>query len=509
MRSHIARKVEGAAIRLGMVNSKRSPYASHETVSRRLAQKKRNRHLLENILATNELGQSYTLAELSDLGVSNPEIRRLELMTRIAGFDEIAKLYGHAAEFYTLTAPSKYHAIDSASGRKNPKYNGSTPKETQAYLCKAWARIRAKLARHGVRLYGFRVAEPHHDATPHWHMVMFYPNEWEGDVRRAAVPRVRAIMRRYALAEDGGESGARKHRFVAEGIDRSKGSAAGYIAKYISKNIDAHRVGVDYETGGTDARANIKRVDAWAAAWGIRQFQQVGGAAVTVYREARKEGFSGEVSGSEVEKLDAVLAASDSGRWDLYQLAQFGVTLPRKFHPVKLLREWSDRRTRYDGEGVLSVVGLESGADILKTRVRVWEFQRKGGGGEIRDKRRSDGAGWDSGRGLSGVCNTTNGNATLCYMDADSLEVVNRDLDSDFKRGGFAAPPWSSVNNCTRESEREKNGFKREGSKAESGSGKQGSGKLPDSSRNKKSDSGNVRPGGGYGRESGIDRITH
>ncbi|BET95525.1 hypothetical protein TCT1_04460 [Xenorhabdus sp. TCT-1] len=51
--------------------------------------------------------------------------------------------------------------------------------------------------RNDLRIFGIRVAEPHHDGTPHWHMLFFMqPDQAE---------QVRNIMREYALQEDSHE----------------------------------------------------------------------------------------------------------------------------------------------------------------------------------------------------------------------------------------------------------------------------------------------------------------
>ncbi|PTR06618.1 bacteriophage replication gene A protein [Nitrosospira sp. Nsp5] len=87
---------------MGLVHSRKGKYVSDETLQREQKQNRRNRIILEQCIATNELGQEYTLQQLADLSVSNPRIRRAELMTRIAGLDAVAQSLGHTGVFYTV-----------------------------------------------------------------------------------------------------------------------------------------------------------------------------------------------------------------------------------------------------------------------------------------------------------------------------------------------------------------------------------------------------------------------
>lgn len=277
LRNAIGQHVEHEAIKAGFVGF-RDSYISNESLGRRRQQNKRNAQTLEWIEAENDSGYKSTLAELSAAGVSNPENRKNELMTRIRGIEEEAKRKGMTCEFLTLTCPSKFHP--TSNGRRNPKYDESTPKQAQAYLVNVFAKIRAKLGREDINPVGFRVAEPHKDGCPHWHFMLF--------VKRSEVKPLRSVFRHYAMEMDGGEAGAYKHRFTAVSIDPNKGSAAGYIAKYIAKNINMSGV-EDFENHeGGSAESGLERSVAWAALWNIRQFQEMGNQLISKWRELRR-----------------------------------------------------------------------------------------------------------------------------------------------------------------------------------------------------------------------------
>lgn len=159
-------------IATGYVQVKASPYSSAPCLTEWLAQKKANREYLKAMeLEDQDTGERISLIDKVAGSVANPANRRRELMTRMRGFEELAKLEGLAGDFYTLTAPSRYHSMQH-NGLRNNKYRGASPRETQQYLCKVWARTRAAWKRKGIRVFGFRVVEPHHDATPHWHLLL-------------------------------------------------------------------------------------------------------------------------------------------------------------------------------------------------------------------------------------------------------------------------------------------------------------------------------------------------
>lgn len=367
---------EALLIAIGSVSRDKSasPYASisaiREVKARRLANLEYLRSCdLENI----ETGERISLIEKVMASISNPEIRRMELMNTIAFTEQYAADNGDVGMFITLTTPSKYHPTRTVGADKRVQFNHKwdeaayTPKDGQRYLVKVWASIRTAFKDNNLQVYGMRVVEPHHDATPHWHLMLF--------TKRSQRQSIINIMRAYALKEDGDERGAAKNRFDCKHMN--KGGAAGYIAKYIAKNIDGYALEGerDFETGEllTDAAA---AVTAWAATWRIPQFHPIGLPAMGAYRECRRiralnltETFD--------ESVESVRAAADPGNFAAYIKAQGGANTPRQNQTVRVAYRVAAQLNNYDEE-VKKVIGIFAPhlgeSNVFETRTTQWRI---------------------------------------------------------------------------------------------------------------------------------------
>lgn len=462
------RAIESEAIRFGFVSRKGEIYASDVAVERRTQQRRRNAAGLEATEAINlDTGESYNLGELAAKSVTNPVIRRGELMVRIRGFEEIAIGLGHVGEFWTATCPSRMHKkASNAAGAvfDNQKYDGTTPREAQQYLTKTWAKFRAAAHRRGLRIYGFRIAEPHHDGTPHWHLLVFTPAKL--DDGREAVPRLRALFRRYFLEDSADEPGAKKRRCEFKRIDPDKGTAAGYIAKYISKNIDGGGYRVQKDIEGHDEIVPSSRVEAWASTWGIRQFQQVGGPPVGVWRELRRV----QAEEAKTEVVEAARSAADAGNFRRFVEVMGGPVVKRKELPIRVAYTRPGERYDYQrgecypaemnryGEvspgAVFGVVDMAADRAVPSMRFR-WEVRRGrrnicnvhtafAGKNEGQDicKRQNDGKSSLFGVGefaaATGEISASEKNDAL-WIGGERLSIGGVGFDL----------PWTRVNNCT------------------------------------------------------------
>lgn len=369
---------EALLIAVGNVNRGASSYASKQAIRDVKARRQSNFDYLNSRELENvETGERFSLIDKVMASISNPEIRRMELMAMIAGVEQAAATRGDKGMFITITTPSKYHPT-RAVGKNTSKVHFNhkwddeayTPKDGQRYLVNLFSNIRTAFKDAGLKVYGVRVVEPHHDATPHWHMMLFTSKEQR--------QQVIDIMRRYAMAEDGDERGAAKNRFDCKHMN--KGGAAGYIAKYIAKNIDGYALDGerDHETGEllTDTAA---AVTAWASTWRIPQFHFIGLPSRGAWRECRKI-RSVSLADEFDETVEAVRAAADAGDFAAYILAQGGPNVARDDQTVRVARRVADEHNAYDEE-VQKIAGIFAphiGADrVYETRTTQWRIVAK------------------------------------------------------------------------------------------------------------------------------------
>lgn len=412
------RYTEHAAILMGNVRRGVSAYLSFKNLNIYRQRKSAAKKWMQQMLVVNpDHGLEITLEEAVKSSVSNHENRRHELMVRMRGFEDMAAELGYIGLFVTWTAPSKFHSWKQAANGKvveNKKYNGSTPQQTQKYLSRLWSNCRSTLARNGIGIFGFRVVEPHHDGTPHWHMLVF--------VHPGQLCDAISHMQWYALTDDKAELVRTKNqfkkfcppftditpRFDWKVMDPKEGGATGYIAKYIAKNLDGHAVGDDWEAD-TTAEEGAVAAGAWACWHGIRQFQQIGGPSVSVWRELRR--LKDPAGPSRDQVLESLRRIADGSNWRGYVALMGGPILPRADRPVKLMNIIKDATNKY-GEEVLKIMGVFGHVEKRQSRLEGWEVTRFG-----LDARERNGSA------------ARKGSASIGRAEG--------------------AAPWSSDNNCT------------------------------------------------------------
>jgi len=455
------REDEGRA--RGEVCKQRQLYVTDDTLRRRIAQNRRNAEMLAATTIESEDGEAMLLSVAADASVSNRGIRRGELMTRIRGCEEWAEARGLAGLFTTNTTPSRFHAMRFGGGA-NPKHDPTNedtkPRGAQAWLCGTWAKARAQLHRLGVPFFGFRVAEPHHDGCPHWHMLLWTSPEH--------IDRLRGVLRAQWLAEEieaaliekrraalaGGvlferldmnaiEPGCEEHRFKA--VTMEKGGASGYIAKYIAKNIDDADCQVEgaldeFAEGSRDLFGGnaAKRVEAWAAAYNIRQFQAIGQPPVTVWRELRRVDAARAAGGTPAVQQAHEAATRGLSRradWCAYMRAQGGAMTGRNYL-VRVLTEETEGEGRYGPvvqDRPLGVIDARRPDDWILSSRREWKPREKW---LTTPEERAT---WSPALGV--------------WMGAPRVSSSTTQRGGDFGPAtrGRAVHPWTRVNNCTDE----------------------------------------------------------
>ncbi len=188
--------------------------------------KSQNNFLNFSYITDNLTGQSFSLKECIISSNHNPERYHAEIQNRINTLEREATKAKLTPVFLTITLPSEFHPMKQIRRGKNkgqmvrnPKYNGTTPKESVKILTKMYGKLRHDRALKELstaqRMF-YRVNEPHKDGTPHTHILLFIPKD--------RIERVEKAF--YRLFNTQGNKFEKEIR-----------SAASYIMKYINKTL--------------------------------------------------------------------------------------------------------------------------------------------------------------------------------------------------------------------------------------------------------------------------------
>lgn len=363
-----------------LVNKKSSPYVSYEAVIHKREQRRKSLEFFRSHELVNADGDTLDMEDVVNASNSNPAHRRNEMMACVKGLELIAEMRGDCSVFYTITCPSRFHATLN-NGRPNPKWTSESVRQSSDYLVETFAAFRKAMHKKGMRWYGVRVAEPHHDGTVHWHLLCF--------MRKKDRRSITELLRKFAIREDREELGSNTGpRFKSELIDSRKGTPTSYIAKYVSKNIDGRGLGdeISKETGKS-LRDNAEHVSAWASLHRVQQFRFFGIPGRQAYRELRLLASqalrmqSDKKAGAQVlenAQLDAVLAAADAGCFATYIMKQGGVLVPRKHHIARTAYELNDEPSAYGDHGT-RIYGIWSPLveGRICTHATKWKMVRK------------------------------------------------------------------------------------------------------------------------------------
>ncbi len=278
------REREAREIHYGYIG-RTGAYLSDVGLERMAHRQQRTLAAIRGACAVSPDGEQIDMQAIYAASIANPHNRRMELIVRTKGIADWAQREGYVGYAVAVTAPGRMHRCrtvgegDTRRLIENDRWDGSTPRDTQRYLCKHWQHFRAQAKKHGYTVVGLRTVEPHKDGTPHWHLVLFVRPQHVRDALRR--------LRNNFLAVDGAERGARKRRVVCKRIKGGADAAVAYALAYISKNINGEGIELDLESG-LPAADGAQRATLWARIWGIRQFQTFGAPRITVWRELRR-----------------------------------------------------------------------------------------------------------------------------------------------------------------------------------------------------------------------------
>lgn len=151
-----------------------SQCVSNDSAMRLRRKDEKNAKFLKQAILASE-----TLGRLPLMAVANTAQRKAaDYYARLAGIEACANRKAMRWAMLTITLPPAFHA-NPASGKRSEAFNLVKVAEANRRIAKAWAKLRAQLLKHDIKLAGVHTCEGMADGTPHWHVAFFYTDQAE------------------------------------------------------------------------------------------------------------------------------------------------------------------------------------------------------------------------------------------------------------------------------------------------------------------------------------------
>lgn len=300
------KEAETAHYHLGYVG-KNQHYASKSLINNRLeAEQKQEDYINSHFIQNKETGESIPLKDV----VKTNTAKAAELYLYSKSIEKMAEESGYTYLFVTLTVPPRMHQNPSNG---QDKWDGSTPEDAKNFLQEKWELIRAILHDKKIDYYGIWSREPHKDATPHQHVLIYvHPDDVQNVIDSLFV---HYKMRNEAVKENLTPNGYKvfhsekcsaesnmdikvedvsymKRRLSGESIDNKKEgfqSPTSYITKYLLKSLGLESTETKNEKRQVKDSDESIAVRAAVLTWGYRRYGFFGvKSKLTLWRECRK-----------------------------------------------------------------------------------------------------------------------------------------------------------------------------------------------------------------------------
>ena len=311
-------------IAIGVVCFKNQAYASNETVNAYTRKVEAEKKYLSTLsFKCKNTGVNICLSDLK----SSDQRRFSEFIVTSKGIEKRAKSLGLIASLLTLTLPSQYHP--NPENGDSSLWQGYTPEDGYNQLTCLTNRFNKMIHKAGLYdnsgYYSIRAIEIHHDATPHFHVLIFYRPEYKSIIKNAI---------RYQFSDDYFSDKSKGYNWID--INESKSSPVYYLCKQFTCS-----------NGDEKSKENI-RISANKYIWNIKSFELTGlpGGTKTLWKNLRKS--KADIGLNAVEKKLQKLAVSN----DFYKFIEI---LEQPNILIKI--SYKTKLSRY-GEDVRTVSGV-------------------------------------------------------------------------------------------------------------------------------------------------------